>query len=184
MILQQCHTNCIPGEKIAPAQSIANPPFIVPEIHPSTRSLPQSHNPLSSLFIFSLCVRVIYSQVSFLWVITLLLGRGVSGVTQFLGLASLVFHLAIISSNRGPSHWYASYALAGHAASASLPLLVGRSLGSISGNGMYSLRRQLLVLAVQATPALQSGSHGLVLALMMLVYSEVKGLEEHSADPQ
>lgn len=105
-------------------------------------------------------------------------------MTQFLGLASLVFHLAIISSNRGPSHWYASYALAGHAASASLPLLVGRSLGSISGNGMYSLRRQLLVLAVQATPALQSGSHGLVLALMMLVYSEVKGLEEHSADPQ
>lgn len=154
MILQQWHTNRIPGEKIAPAQSIANPPFIVPETHPSTRSLPQSHNPLSSLFIFIQCVRVIYSQVSFLWVITL--GRGVSGLTQFLGLASLVFHLAIISSNRGPSHWYASYALAGHAASASLPLLVGRSLGSISGdgNGMYSFRRQLLALAVQATPAL------------------------------
>lgn len=140
VILQQCYTNRIPGEKMAPAQSIANPPFIVPETHPSTRSLSQSHNPLSSLFIFSHCVRVIYSYVSFLWVITLLLGRGVSGVTHFLGLSSLVFHMAIISSNRGPSHWYASYAVVGHAASASLPLLVGSTLGSISGdgNGMYS----------------------------------------------
>lgn len=72
------------------------------------------------------------------------------GAIQSCRLASLVFHLAIISSNRSPSHWYASYALVRHAAL--LLNFVERLLGSISGNGVgiYSIHRQL---SVQATPS-------------------------------
>lgn len=101
-----------------------------------------------------------------------------SGVTQSLRLSSLVFHPAIISSNRGPSYWYASYALA-HAAFASLLVFVERLLGSISGNGMSSFHRQLLALAVQATPAFSLVLMGLFLAVMMLVYNEVLGLVKY-----
>lgn len=150
------------------------PPYIVPETHPSTRTLPLSHNPLSSLFIFSQWVTVIYSQVSFSWVIT-----GYWGGLGWLRLSSLVFHPAIISSNRGPSYWYASYALARHAAFASLLVFVERLLGSISGNGMSSFHRQLLALAVQATPAFSLVLMGLFLAVMMLVYNEVLGLVKY-----
>lgn len=75
------------------------------------------------------------------------------GVIQSCRLASLVFYLAIISSNRGPSHWYASYALVRR--TALLLNFVERLLGSISGNGdgIYSIHRQLLALSVQATPS-------------------------------
>lgn len=86
------------------------PPNIAAETPPSTRTLPLSHIPLSTLFIFSQWVMVIYSQVSFSWAICGCLGG--SGVTQSLRLASLVFCLAVIATNRSPLQWYASHALA------------------------------------------------------------------------
>lgn len=130
---------------------------IVPETHPPTRPLPLSHIPLSSLFISLRWITVIYSHVSFSWAIT-----GVEegwGLTGSWRLASLVFHLAIILSNRGPSHWYASYALVRHVAL--LLDFIERLLGSTSGNGdgIHSMHRQLL--------ALQSPSHRLSLAFLL-----------------
>lgn len=53
-------------------------PYIVPETHPSSRPLPLSNTLLSSLFIFRPWITVIYSPVSFSWVITGIEG-GVEG---------------------------------------------------------------------------------------------------------
>lgn len=90
-------------------------------------------------------------------------------MTQSWRLASLVFHLTIISSFL----WYASYALVWHAAL--LLDFVERLLGSTSGNrdGIRSIHKQLLALAVQATPA-----SSLVLTgwSLMLVYNNRMGV--------
>lgn len=111
------NTAVVVGEHLKRSMACVLPlQYIVPETHPPTSPLSLSHIPLSSLFIFLGWITVIYSQVNFSWAITGVEEGWRGRLTRSWRLSSLVFHLAIISSNRGPSHWHASYALVRHVA--------------------------------------------------------------------